>query len=259
MLIALAPASGCVVLEDLGYQSNPNSESLLTLFQRPPPAQAVRWALDPHSADNRYRGISLLANAPFGGEDVYLDLFTDSARDPDSAVRAASVRGLAHHGRPEHADEIARALSDESSLVRLEAARAAQRIHNPSIVPALFGRLDAETEDEHDVRAAVAHALGQYPQRRVLDRLVGALRDPSLTVNRHAAEALTILTGQDLGIDPVAWLSFVTDAEAPFAEGSRYRYQVFQRDMRLVEYIPLYPEPPSDPAAEPVGLPRVEQ
>ncbi|MEO1534832.1 MAG: HEAT repeat domain-containing protein, partial [Planctomycetota bacterium] len=122
----------------------------------------------------------------------------------------------------------------------------------------LVTRLDPETEREHDVRAAAAHALGQYPQPRVLDQLVAALRDPSLAVNRHAAEALAILTGQDLGLDPIAWLEFVRDDPAPFAGVTRYRYPTFQRGMRLVEYIPLYPAPPSDPPAEPIGLPKIE-
>lgn len=250
---------GCAAIEDLGYQRNPNSESILDILQRPPPDQAVRWALDPHNADNRYRGVSLLAESTFAGEDVYLELFSDLASDPDSAVRAAAIRGLANHGRPEHAAIVARALTDESDLVRLEAARAAQRIHNPIIVPALFGRLDPQTEREHDVRGAVAHALGQYAEPRVLDQLVAALRDPSLTVNRHAAEALTVLTGADFGLDPIAWLEFVRETDQPFAEASRYRYQTFERGMRLVEYIPLYPPPPSDPPAEPIGLPKVER
>ncbi len=250
---------GCAAVEDLGYQTNPNSQSILDIFQRPPPDQAVAWALDPHNADNRYRGLSLLGEAPFAGDDLYVALFVDSVDDPDSAVRAAAIRALSRHGRPEHAALIAGALDDESVLVRLEAARAAQRIHNSSMVPALVGRLDPATEREHDVRAAAAHALGQYPQPRVLDQLVAALRDPSLTVNHHAAEALTILTGADLGLDPVAWLEFVRATPEPFAGLSRYRYPTFERDMRLVEYIPLYPAPPSDPPAEPIGLPKVER
>lgn len=250
---------GCAAIEDLGYQTNPNSQSILDIWRQPPPEQAVVWALDPHNADNRYRGVSLLSDAPFAGEDLYIQLFVESASDADGAVRAAAIRGLSRHGRPEHAAIIADALTDESVLVRLEAARAAQRVHNPAIVSALFGRLDPETEREHDVRAAVAHALGQYAERRVLDQLVAALRDPSLAVNRHAADALTILTGADLGLDPVAWLAFVTETSEPFANGARYRYLNFERGMRLVEFIPLYPAPPSDPPAEPIGLPKIER
>lgn len=255
----MALLTGCAAIEDLGYQTNPNSQSILDILQRPPPDQAVLWALDPHNADNRYRGVSILGDTSFAGEDIYVQLFVESASDPDSAVRTAAIRAISRHGRPEHASVLAQALTDESVLVRLEAARAAQRIHNPSIVPALFGRLDPSAEREHDVRAAAAHALGQYAERRVLDQLVAALRDPSLAVNRHAAAALTILTGADLGLDPIAWLEFVRDESEPFAQASRYRYPTFERNMRLVEYIPLYPAPPSDPPAEPIGLPKVER
>ncbi|MEM7622562.1 MAG: HEAT repeat domain-containing protein, partial [Planctomycetota bacterium] len=255
----IATTSGCAAIEDLGYQTNPNSQSILDILRRPPPDQAVAWALDPHNADHRYRGVTLLGEASFAGDDLYVQLFVESASDPDSAVRTAAIRGLARHGRPEHAPIIADALTDESVLVRLEAARAAQRIHNPTIVTALFASLDPQSEREHDVRAAAAHALGQYSQRRVLDQLVFALRDPSLAVNRHAAEALTILTGEQLGLDPIAWLEFVRETPEPFTNAARYRYPTFERGMRLVEYIPLYPRPPSDPPAEPIGLPKVER
>ncbi|MEL6498939.1 MAG: HEAT repeat domain-containing protein [Planctomycetota bacterium] len=259
VLLGQAGLSGCAAIEDFGYQTNPNSQSILDIWQRPPPDQAVAWALDVHDADNRYRGITLLADASFAGEDLYLQLFIESANDPDSAVRAAAIRGLSRHGRPEHTEFVSSALADDSVLVRLEAARAAQRIHNPSMISALFARLDPRTEREHDVRAAAAHALGQYQQPRVLDQLVAALRDPSLTVNRHAADALTILTGEQLGLDPVAWLEFARDTPEPFVNAARYRYPTFERGLRLVEYIPLYPRPPLDPPAEPIGLPKIER
>lgn len=256
-LLSLA-STGCAAIEDLGYQTNPNATGLRDLFVRPSPEQAARWAIDPHNADRRFRGTALLAAAPFAGEDEYLDLFIDNARDPDPAVRAAAVRGLANHGSPAHIDILAAALADQDSLVRAEAARAAQRIHGPAIVPALVQRLDPDREREHEVRAAAAHALGQYAEPRVLEALLAALRDPSLTVNRHAQESLRTLTGQELGLDPVAWLAFVRGSPDPLAGRSDYEYQHFSRSMRLVDYVPLYPTPPNEPAAQPIGLPRTE-
>ena len=251
--------TGCAVVEDLGYQANPNPTSLLDLFARPSPEEAARWAIDPHNADRRFRGTSLLASAPFAGEPEYLELFMDNADDPDPAVRAAAIRGLAHHGDPSHAPLLVERLSDEDDLVRLEAARALQRIHNRVAVPALIARLDPDIEESKAVRAAAAHALGQYAQPRVLDALVFALRDPSLTVNTHAKEALVFLTGEDLDVDSFAWLEYIRASDDPFAGQSRYSYQVFQRGPRLVEYIPLYPDAPVEPSASPLGLPPIER
>lgn len=259
MLLGVA-ASGCGLVEDLGLQRNPNPTNLFDVFTRPSPGQAARWAVDPFNADHRFRGTSLLASAPFAGDEVYLAMFEANSADPDPAVRAAAVRGLAHHGDPSHVPLIVDRLSDEDTLVRLAAARALQRIHNPEAVPALLRRLDEQAEPEHAVRAACAHALGQYPQRRVLDSLAGALRDRSLSVNVNAREALVILTGRDdLSVDPEPWFRFVSTAEAPFEQQSRYRYPVFQRDRRLVEFVPLYPAMQFEPSAEPIGLPRVER
>lgn len=257
--IAATMLGGCAAIEDLGYQTNPNPTSILDLFARPSPEEAARWAIDPHNADRRFRGTALLASAPFAGEPAYLALFLDNSVDPDPAVRAAAVRGLAHHGDPSHVPIIAERLTDPDDLVRLEAARALQRIHGDDAVPALIARLDPETEEVKGVRAAAAHALGQYAQPRVLDALIFALRDPSLTVNTHAHEALGFLTGEDLPPDSARWLAFTREAEQPFRNQRRYRYQVFQRGPRLVEYIPLYPDAPVEPSAEPVGLPPVER
>lgn len=258
-LAGLLALSGCAAIEDLGYQANPNPTSILDLFARPSPEEAARWAIDPHNADRRFRGTALLAAAPFAGEDAYLALFVDNASDPDPAVRAAAIRGLAHHGDPSHIPMLTEALNDNDDLVRLEAARALQRVHGSDAVPALIARLDPDTEDVKGIRAACAHALGQYAQPRVLDALVFALRDPSLTVNTHARESLVCLTGEELPINSNAWLDYIGTAQDPFAGQQRYRYQAFQRGLRLVEYFPLYPEPPVEPRAEPVGLPRVER
>ena len=46
-----------------------DSNSILAVFSPPKPADAARWSQDPSDPDKRLRGTSLLANAPFGGEE----------------------------------------------------------------------------------------------------------------------------------------------------------------------------------------------
>lgn len=252
------PLAGCGLVEDLGYQYNPGARGILDMVTRPTPEQATAWALDKDNPDRRYQGTLLLANAPFAGEDVYLELFEDNLRDDDPAVRSAAARGLAHHGRPEHVPLLVGALQDEEVLVRTEAARALQRIHSPQAVRPLIERLNEEIEESREVRAACAHALGQYPEPRVLAALAASLRDSSLAVNHSALEALRFLTGQDFGLDQRAWLVYLDEAGDPFAGKLAYEYPRFERDRRWIEYVPLVPQAPNEPAAQPAGMPRQE-
>lgn len=249
---------GCGLVEDMGFQYNPNAKGILDLVSRPSPAQATAWALDQDNADRRYQGTLLLANAPFAGEDVYLDLFIDNLGDPDPAVRSAAARGLAHHGRPEHVPLLVGALRDDEVLVRTEAARALQRIHSPQAVRPLIDRLDEEVEESREVRAACAHALGQYAEPRVLAALAASLRDTSLAVNQSALEALRYLTGQDFGLDQRAWLAYLDESSDPFVGKLAYEYPRFERDKRWIEYMPLVPPAPNEPASQPAGMPRQE-
>lgn len=257
-LTAVGGLAGCGLVEDMGFQYNPEAQGIFGMIARPTPGQATAWALDRENADRRYQGTLLLANAPFAGEAVYLELFTDHLNDPDPAVRSAAARGLAHHGRPEHVPLLLGALSDEDELVRTEAARALQRIHNPVAVRPLIDRLSEDREESREVRALSAQALGQYAEPRVLAALASSLRDSSLAVNRGALESLRALTGQDFGLDQRAWLGFIGGEGDPFAQRLAYEYPRFERDRRWVEYIPLVPRAPNEPAAQPAGLPRQE-
>lgn len=255
--------AGC----DLELQ--PGAEGIFQAVAPPTPTEAAVWAIDPYDANKRYRGLTLLANAPFGGEPVYLALYVDNTDDPDPSVRAAAVRALSNHGGPSHAPLLAERLDDEDPLVRLEAARALQRIHNPEVVDALLRHLPeydlgdpvhdiaASGETDASVRAEVARALGQYAQNRVVLALIGALADRELPVNRNAQDSLRFLTGQDFGFDRRAWQEWYNSAEDPFAARGVYTYPVFARPKKLIEYLPFVPGPPNETPAPPAGYPRL--
>lgn len=249
--IAGVGLAGCDAIQSIPAGSN----SVLGGFQLPTPQEAADMATDEYNADRRFRGIQLISYAPWGGDDVYLRMYLDRLSDEDAGVRWAATRAIARHGLPEHVPLLIERLDDERVDVRIEAARALQRIHNPEAVPALVAAINPEVESDPRVRAEAAHALGQYPEPLVVQALVGALSDRQLTVNTSALKALRVLTGQDFGFDTAAWVTWVEGAPDPFAAQQPYTYPVFNRDKRLVEWLPLVPPPPNESASTPVGLP----
>lgn len=239
-----------------GGGAKSNSRSIMSLVSPPTPQEAAAWAVDPYDADKRQRGILLLANASWGGAPVYVDLYEAALEDGDHGVQASAIKALGLHGRPDQAEAIAEKLAtSDDRMVRWEAARALQRLHNPEVVETLIARLDPREEEDYDIRASAATALGQYAENRVLDGLMGALDDPSLLVNVAATEALATLTGQDFGDDVRAWLAWSKETEDPFAGRQAYIYPVFYRKPSFLESIVPFMQPPNEVAAAPAGMP----
>lgn len=236
----------------------PGATSILEVFAEPSAAQGAEWALDKYDADKRYRGTMLLANKPFAGEELYIKLFIDNAADPDAGVRTAAIRALGNHGGPEHVPVLVKALRDSDKLVRLEAARALQRVHNPAAVEPLMIACNAEREPEAEIRAEAADALGQYADPRILGSLQSCLADSNLTVNYAGLRSLRTLTGQDFGMDRVAWRNWLEKSPDPFRARIAYVYPVFRRDRSFIEHIPFVPGPPNEPeGAGPAGMPGI--
>ena len=261
--IKIAVISGLFGLVGCGtFENVPRGTTSLleVLAPQTTPAQAASMATDEFSAENRYRGTTLLSNAEFGGEGVYLELYLEGMSDDDSGVRSASVRALGRHGDPEHVDLIVTALADENDHVRLEAARALQRIHSFDAIAPLLIAIGEENEPNVDVRAACADALGQYRENSVVQTLVSALRDSRLVVNNRVKRSLLILTGQNFGLDRRAWVNWYNETENLFSGAQPYTYPVFNRKKRLVEYLPLIPSPPNETTSIPVGMdPAIDQ
>lgn len=228
------------------------------------PLEQAQMATNPYDANERYLGTLGLANQDFAGEAVYIRLFETNIKDVDPMVRSAAIRGLANHGEPRHVGTILPSLTDANPLVRVEAARGLQRLHHTDAIEPLIVATrepDVRTrsvaaEAEAHIRAEAATALGQYAEHRVLRALIAALDDPDLAVNRAAQASLRTLTGQDFGIDRVAWQAWESSAEDPFAARQLYVYPVYSRRQRLYEYIPLVPRPPNERPGPPTGMPR---
>jgi hypothetical protein len=218
------------------------------------PAEAARMMVDPHDPDDRRRGTVLIANSPFGGADAYVAVYRDRVEhETDPLVKAASITALGRYGEPDDAPAIAACLDDEQFQVRWEAAKALQRIHNPIVVPDLLRVLRAGGE-QADIRVAAAVALGQYPQDRVFQGLVGALDARELSVNAAARESLTTLTGQDFQLEPTAWLNWYNSVERPF-EGQRgYLYPTYHRRETWLEKLAFWSSKTYEQPAPPAGL-----
>jgi HEAT repeat protein len=152
---------------------------------------------------------------------------------------------------------------DADVEVRAEAARALQRIHDPSVIQELMEACrepDSRTpgiasESEVQVRVEAAHALGQYADPSVVTRLISALDDSSLVVQRAALDSLATLTGQDFGYRASAWTRWRESHAADlFAARGVYEYPVFSRGRLWWEYIPLVPGPPNETPSTPTGM-----
>ncbi len=230
------------------------AQGLFQLMAPPPPEEASKLARDAYSANNRFRGTTQLAGAPYGANPENVQIYLDNASDTDPGVRAAALRALGLHGSAEHAGLISQRLSDEDPAVRIEAARSLQRIHAPQAVPVLMERLNASKEPDARARYEVARALGQYRENRVAEALMAALGDDEFIVSDAAAWSLRVLTGQDFSSDSRVWLAWYKSAKEPFAAGRGYTYPVFSRGKYVWEYIPLLPQPPNESAALPVGM-----
>jgi hypothetical protein len=220
----------------------------------PKPGEAARWMFDQHDPDQRRQGMVLISNAPFGGSEVYVRAYRDMVReDRDPGVRAAAIRALARWGAPEDATLIAVHLHDSNVHVRREAAAGLQRLHFRTVVPAMLRVMRTETEDA-DVRQALAVALGQYQEDRVVQGLIAALDAPELTVNLAAHQSLVTLTGQDHGLDQRAWLNWYAQSREPFSGGREYLYPTYQRRSTWMEYLAFWTRKSWEQPGVPAGL-----
>lgn len=235
-----------------------NESVLAPLFKQPTEFDAVVWANDEFDADKRARGTAMLAFSPFGDDPKYVNyLYRRYLKDPDSNVRAVAAVALGLHGTPDDVPLLVPLLKDPDKTVRKATARSLQRLHNPVAVAPLMDAMDLAKEPEWEVRAEAADALGQYPEQRVLQKLIAALDDPQLVVNQTTLRSLKTLTGRDLGVDRRAWTKWARETNDPFAARTAYIYPAYSRDKTWLEYLPFIPGPPNEVASTPVGMPPV--
>lgn len=249
LVVAALLLAGCQTFsEDLG--------DLTSGLNEPSPYEAAIWAADFNTPGRQRRGVVLLSNADFGGEEAYLELYRTLVEDSsDPLVQAAAIRALGRWGNGSDAKLIADQLDEDSAQVRLESAIALQRIHEPPIEDRIWRRLIMPDEEE-SIRIELAIALGQYDSDASFQALCLALDDRSLSINLAAADSLRVMTGRDFGLDAPTWLSWyrgrVSSGDDPFAGGETFLYPTFQRRIGFWESLAFW----NSTTFEQPGVPR---
>lgn len=235
----LAPLAGCKT-----YGQGEGDGFFDDAFVMPPsPVEAVEMATDTTDPDRRRQGILWLSAAPFGGEDVYLELYRLFHNDPNPNVRAASARALGLHGTTEDAALLMLLVEDDNAFTRWQAANGLRMIHNIAAVEPLVGRLDPLTEPDPNVRRCAADALGQYPTITAFNSLIVALEDRDYSVVEAARGSLRTLTGHDAGLDPRDWSAWsAANANRLFEDQQLYTYQPYVRPRYWIDYVSFWDE-----------------
>ena len=243
----IAAGAGCdAISSDVG--------DFLNDVNPPTPAEAAAWASDLNDPENQRRGLSLLSNAPWGGDEPYVRLYRLYVEEPtDPLVKATAVQALGRWGDPTDAMKIADHLASPSPLVRREAAKSLQRLHDPRVADRIWIRL-VDPDEDPGVRVELAIALAQYPSDRSFQALCLALDARELVVNLAAADSLRILTGEDFGIDRPTWLAWYDSTTRPFAREEVFLYPTFTRRLSFWDRLLFWKNWDFETPAPPRGM-----
>jgi hypothetical protein len=220
----------------------------------PTPGEAARDAFNVYDPDARRRSVALISASQFADEGPYVRLYRLLLDDPDPTVRAACLAALGRNGSPSDGPAFVDHLRHEASFVRWESAKALQKVHYPAAIRPLINTM--REDEDVDVRMAAAAALGQYRERFVFDALIGALNDRDFGVREAASQSLFTLTGQDLGVDSVAWLAW-GEGKTPdvlFADAQPYKWQPYVQPRGIISRMQFWKKYEAPAPRPPAGI-----
>lgn len=191
-------------------------------------------ALESPNADERRRGVVGLAEGSDGKRDWAVKVYDTLARtDPDAMVRCAALRALVPCDESPRVDtciKLLRSAKEQFEGVREAPAtvrwRAALLLGHAvrsgtftdeergRIVETLIDR--GATEPDQNARLAMIETLGYFPERRVIESLIGTLESDNFTLQHAAEMSLAMLTGVTHNHDPDAWTAWYKSAADPF-------------------------------------------
>ena len=169
-------------------------------------------------------------------------------------MRAAAVKALGLHGEVKDVTLITIRLADPADMVRWEASKALQKIHNPDAIKPLITAMNKDSDA--DVRMACADALGQYATPEVYGALVAALDDERYGVALAASKSLSTITGQELGDQASAWIEYrEANSSNLFANQKTYMWQPYTPPRGFMSKLQFWKKAQeSKPAQTPVGM-----
>jgi hypothetical protein len=168
-------------------------------------------------ATKQFFAINQLAETRAGREEPYVDLYAAIAAQPDEAplLRATATRALNRAGAWNKTEILTSLLTDDDTLVRLEAAKALGNVPDPEAADELLARALADDEDV-DVRLAAVESLARYRQVEVVEQLAALLDDDDFAIAFQARSSLALMFKTDRGYDSEAWLALAFEgAEEP--------------------------------------------
>ncbi len=201
LVLAGGLLAGC---EGAKFENPLDINRLLEKLSPPSGTELATMAFSSPDPDVRRKGVVQLAEKDWALKEPYLEGFAMLAgSDPDPTVRAAAVRALGKAGDPKYAKVLVAMLSDESEMVRWDAAEALNR--SPSeLAPEKLQEV-ALNDESHDVRAAAVKALRHYGSAEVFATLFDAMAARNFTVRYQAHQALVEMTRMDKGYERADW------------------------------------------------------
>jgi hypothetical protein len=180
------------------------------------PFDAAKNLLDPTFPDRRRKAIVYLAKREWGREPPYTTYYVEMSKtDAEPLVRSMALRALNRARADKQTAQYIKSLEDTSERVRLEAAKALANMPDEKAMEPLINHLKAPQEDV-DVRIACADALRQYKNLQSAQALIGMLRERNFGIAWQSRWTLKLMTGQDYGYEPAAWLQYLGSKEKPF-------------------------------------------
>ena len=125
------------------------------------------------------------------------------------ATRAQICRTLGQLGDPSAREVIVAATSDLDPVIRLEACRALGRV-GKSDDATILARI-MNIDQDPDCRVAAVEALSKMKSTdpRIHGVLVSGLENEEPAIRYASYQALKVITGKDLGVDPKAWSKYL--------------------------------------------------
>ena len=150
---------------------------------------------------------------PAEQERVSRDLARLFREDPIVLLRIEAIKTLTVFPTQTATNVLKEALKDSDADIRLEACRAWGERQDPQGIAALHKALGSDTEI--DVRLAATRALGKYQDPRAVNALSIALEDSNPAMQYRAMESLRMASGENRGMDIVAWRDYLRTASRP--------------------------------------------